>query len=135
MAMIAAALTGCATPATQIVRDLSPMPLAADPGNVARGREIVTGRDGNCVLCHVIPATGATFMGNLGPTLAGVGARLNEAQLRRQLIDPQRLNPDSIMPAYARTDGFTQVGKSWRDKPILATQQIEDTVAFLATLR
>ena len=133
--MIAAALTGCATPATQIVRDLSPMPLAADPGNVARGREIVAGRDANCVLCHVIPTTGVTFMGNLGPTLAGVGARLNEAQLRQQLIDPQRLNPDSIMPAYARTDGFTQVGKPWRDKPILTTQQIEDTVAFLATLR
>ena len=133
--MIAAALTGCATPATQIVRDLSPMPLAAEPGNVARGREIAAGRDGNCVLCHVIPGIGAKFMGNLGPTLAGVGARLNEAQLRQQLVDPQRLNPDSIMPAYARTDGLTQVGKSWRDKPILTTQQIEDTVAFLATLR
>ena len=133
--MIAAALTGCATPATQIVRDLSPMPSAADPGNVARGREIVTGRDGNCVLCHVIPGIGAKFMGNLGPTLAGVGARLNEAQLRQQLVDPHRLNPDSIMPAYARTGGLTRVGQAWRNKPILTTQQIEDTVAFLATLR
>ena len=131
--MIAAALMGCAAPGTQIVRDS--MQLLADPGNVTRGREIVASRDGNCVLCHVIPGTGAKFMGDLGPTLAGVGARLNEAQLRRQLIDPQRLNPDSIMPAYARTDGFMQVGKSWRDKPILTTRQIEDTVAFLATLR
>ena len=131
--MIAAALMGCATPATQIVRDS--MQLLADQGNVARGREIVTGRDGNCVLCHVIPGTGAKFMGDLGPTLAGVGARLNEAQMWQQLVDPQRLNPDSIMPAYARTDGFTQVGKPWRDKPILTTRQIEDTVAFLATLR
>ena len=131
--MIAAALMGCAAPGTQIVRDS--MQLLADQGNVARGREIVAGRDGNCVLCHVIPATGATFMGNLGPTLAGVGARLNEAQLRHQLIDPQRLNPDSIMPAYARTGGLTRVGQAWRDKPILTTRQIEDTVAFLATLR
>ena len=131
--MIAAALMGCAAPGTQIVRDS--MQLLADQGNVARGREIVTGRDGNCVLCHVIPETGATFMGNLGPTLAGVGARLNEAQLRHQLIDPQRLNPDSIMPAYARTGGLTRVGQAWRDKPILTTRQIEDTVAFLATLQ
>ena len=74
-------------------------------------------------------------MGNLGPALSGVGARLSELQLRARLIDPQQLNPDTIMPAYARTDGLTQVGKDWRGKPLLTTQQTEDVVAFLSTRR
>ena len=93
------------------------------------------GRDGNCLLCHAIAETGARFMGDLGPSLSGIGIRLNDAQLRLRLVDPQRLNPDSIMPAYARTDGLTQVGKAWLGKPILTAQQIEDTVAYLASLR
>ena len=110
-------------------------PATVVGGNASRGLELVVGRDGNCLLCHVIPETGARFMGNLGPPLAGVGTRLNEAQLRLRLVDPQRFNPASIMPAYARTGGLTQVGKAWRGKPILSAQQIEDVVAFLATLR
>ena len=122
------ALAGCA---------VTPPPiLTADS---ARGREIVMGRDGNCLLCHAVPETGARFMGNLGPSLTGIGARLDPAQLRLRLVDPQRFNPDSIMPAYARiearTEALTHVGQAWRGKPILTEQQIEDTVAFLATLR
>ena len=93
------------------------------------------GRDANCLLCHAISETGARFMGDLGPALSGVGARLTSAQLRERLIDPQRFNPDSIMPAYARTAQLTQVGKAWRGKPILNAQQIEDAVAYLLTLR
>lgn len=118
------ALTGCAATA--------PPTLTADS---ARGREVVMGRDGNCLLCHAVPETGARFMGNLGPALTGIGARLDTTQLRLRLVDPQRFNADSIMPAYARTEALTQVGQAWRGKPILSEQQIEDTVAFLATLR
>ncbi len=118
------ALVGCAVTAPPI--------LTAD---FARGREIVMGRDGNCLLCHAVPETGARFMGNLGPALTGIGVRLDRAQLRLHLVDPQRFSPDSIMPAYARTAALTQVGQAWRGKPILSEQQIEDTVAFLATLR
>lgn len=104
-------------------------------GDAARGREVVTGRDGNCLLCHAIPETGARFSGDLGPSLSGIGARLGAEELRLRLADPRRFNADSIMPAYSRTEGLTQVGKSWRGKPILTPQQIEDTVAFLTTLR
>ena len=104
-------------------------------GDAARGRDVVMGRDGNCLLCHAVPETGARFMGNLGPPLSGIGVRLDAAQLKQRITDPQRLNPESIMPAYARTEGLTQVGKAFRDKPILTAQQIDDTVAYLATLR
>jgi len=30
--------------------------------------------------------------------------------------------------------GLTRVGRQWQGKPILSTDQIEDVVAFLATL-
>ncbi len=111
-------------------------PVGADvDAAVRRGREIVMGRDANCLLCHKISATGARFMGNLGPSLDGVGAKFNAAQLRERLMAPERFNPDSIMPAYARTDGLTQVAAAWRGKPMLTPQQIDDTVAFLGSLR
>jgi sulfur-oxidizing protein SoxX len=39
------------------------------------------------------------------------------------------------MPSYYRVDGLNRVGTAWRDKPILSAEQIEDIVAYLATLR
>lgn len=93
------------------------------------------GRDGNCLLCHAIPETGARFAGDLGPSLAGIGGRMSTALLRARIEDSQSINSESIMPAYARTQNLTQVGQTWRGKPILSPQQIEDTVAYLVSLR
>ena len=104
-------------------------------GDASRGRDVMMGRDSNCLLCHAVPETGARFMGDLGPPLSGIGARLDSVQLRSRITDPQRLNPESIMPAYARTEGLTLVGRAFRDKPILSAEQIDDVVAYLATLR
>jgi sulfur-oxidizing protein SoxX len=39
------------------------------------------------------------------------------------------------MPSYYRVDGLQRVGRPWQGKPILSAQQIEDVVAYLATLR
>lgn len=133
-AVAALVLAGCTSPGAQISLSDAPTLLAAS-ADAARGRDVVMGRDGNCLLCHAIPETGARFMGDLGPALSGIGARQSAAQLRARLIDPAFANADSIMPAYARTDGLTQVGKPWRGKPILNAQQIEDVVTYLVTLR
>ena len=46
-----------------------------------------------------------------------------------------RLNRDTIMPSYYRVDGLNQVAAAWRGKPVLTVQQVEDTVAYLLTLR
>lgn len=111
-------------------------PLTREPGDAARGREAVLSRDaGNCFLCHTIPAAGATPLGNIGPPLAGVGKRLNASQLRLRLVDSTRINPQSVMPAYYRTEGLNQVASAYRGKPLLTVQQIEDVIVYLQTLR
>ena len=110
-------------------------PLAPQAGNAARGREVVLGRDSNCLLCHGVPEPGARAMGNLAPPLGGAGARLSEGQLRLRIVDSMRLNPQTIMPSYYRVDGLNQVAAALRGKPVLTAQQVEDVVAYLLTLR
>jgi sulfur-oxidizing protein SoxX len=109
-------------------------PLAREPGDPARGRRIVLDRgEGACTLCHAVP--GANLNGNIAPTLAGVGARLTAAQLRLRVVDQTRINPDTPMPAYYRTEGLHDVAPAYRGKPILSAQQVEDVVSYLQTLR
>jgi sulfur-oxidizing protein SoxX len=111
-------------------------PLAGAVGDAVRGRAIVANRQlGLCLLCHTGPVPEERFQGNLAPDLSGAGKRWTPAQLRLRMVDARRLAPDSIMPAYYRVDGLQQVGAAWRGKTILSAQQIEDVVAYLATLR
>ena len=133
-------LAGCGTageaPRTYAAsRDALPEPLTTVPGDATRGREIVVGRDGACLLCHVIPASDERFMGNVGPPLAGIGARFTAAQLRLRVADPRRVNPEAVMPSYYEAYGLSQVALPYRGKTLLTAQQIEDVVAYLATLR
>jgi sulfur-oxidizing protein SoxX len=105
-------------------------------GDPEKGRAIVANRQlGLCLLCHSGPFPEERFQGNLAPDLRGVGARMTEEQIRQRLIDPARFNPKTIMPAYSRTEGLTRVAPSLRDKTLLSTEQIEDVVAYLVTLK
>jgi L-cysteine S-thiosulfotransferase len=111
-------------------------PLSATPGDPARGRAIVASRQqGLCLLCHSGPFPEERFQGTVATTLAGAGSRWTPAQLRLRIVDSRRLNPDTVMPAFHRVDGTQRVGAAWQGKPILDAQQVEDVVAFLATLR
>jgi L-cysteine S-thiosulfotransferase len=110
-------------------------PALAD-GDPARGRAIVADRArGLCVLCHTAPIAEEPFQGNLGPDLAGVGARLGEAEMRLRVTDSRALNPDSIMPSYGQTQGLHRVSRALRGRPVLSAREIEDVVAWLMTLR
>jgi sulfur-oxidizing protein SoxX len=110
--------------------------LSGQPGDAARGRDVALNRTiGACLLCHAAPGSTERFAGNIAPTLAGVGARLSPAQLRLRVVDSTRVNPDTPMPAYYRTEGLNQVAAAYRDKPVLTAQQVEDVVAWLATLK
>lgn len=105
-------------------------------GDPARGRALVADRQkGLCLLCHTAPIPEIRQQGDLAPSLAGVGTRLTDAQLRERLIDNRRINPDSIMPAYGKTEGLNRVGAQWKDKPIFTPQEIDDVVAYLGTLK
>jgi len=112
-----------------------PASLTGAKGDPARGRAIVGNRQmGLCLLCHTGPFPEERFQGNLAPDLREA-ARLTEAQIRLRLVDPARVNPGTIMPAYYRTDGLTRVAPSYRGKPVLSAEQIEDVVAYLLSLR
>jgi sulfur-oxidizing protein SoxX len=138
------AVAGCAATAPEgtdapasyrVEGDAIRLSLSGAPGDAARGREIVLARDFNCLLCHAVPEAGGRAMGNLAPPLNGVGARLSEGQLRLRIVDSLRVNRETIMPSYFRTAGLNRVAADWRGKPILTAQQVEDTVAYLGTLR
>lgn len=122
-------------PVFDVVGDSVPVPLTTMPGDAARGRTVMAGRDANCLLCHAVPESGERFMGSVAPSLSGVGARLKAAQLRLRVVDQSRLNRDTVMPSYYRVSGLHNVAEAYRGKPILTAQQIEDVVAYLQTLR
>ena len=90
---------------------------------------------GLCLLCHSGPFPEERLQGTLAPDLKGAGARWTQGQLRLRIVDAARLNPGTIMPPYYRIDGLSRVAPSFRGKPVLSAEQIEDVVAFLVTLR
>ena len=119
----------------QVVGDGVPERLAA-AGDPARGRALVVARESaNCVLCHAVPDPAVRFAGDVGPSLAGVGARLSEAQLRLRVADNLRVNPATVMPSYYKVDGLDRVASAYAGKPVLRAQEVEDVVAWLATLK
>lgn len=122
--------------APQIVGDAVPASLTGQPGDAARGRAIVANRGvGLCLLCHSGPIVEERFQGDLAPSLAGAGSRWSESQLRLRIVDGTRLNADTIMPPYYRTSGLQRVARNFQGKTILSAAQVEDVVAYLATLR
>jgi sulfur-oxidizing protein SoxX len=120
----------------RVVDDAVPLPLTEQRGDPDRGRRIVIDRAvGNCLICHQAPEPTERFQGDLAPTLAGVGGRLSVGQLRLRVIDQTLLNPQSIMPPYYRVAGLTRVDVRHVGKPVLTAEEVEDVVAYLATLK
>ena len=134
MTVAATLLSACVV--AHAANDAIDTPLTDVPGDAARGRAVVVNRQlGLCLLCHTGPFPEEHFQGNIAPDLSGAGARLSEGQLRLRMVDSRRINPQSLMPAYRRSDGLQRVGAAWKDKAVLSAQQVEDVVAFLRTLK
>lgn len=128
-------LLGAAAPARAGSAGL-PQPLTEQPGDAARGRAIVASRQqGLCLLCHRAPIAEERFQGDIGSDLAGAGSRWSAAQLRQRIVDSRALNPDSVMPAFHRSEGLNRVGPAWQGRPLLNAQQVEDVVAYLQSLK
>ena len=111
-------------------------PLTGARGDPARGRRIaIDPSRGNCLICHTVPdAPQERFQGDIGPPLAGVGARVPEPRLRLRVVDGTRIAPDTVMPAYHRVDGLQRVAPEWKGRPVLDAAEVEDVVAWLLTL-
>jgi L-cysteine S-thiosulfotransferase len=111
-------------------------PLTGVAGDATAGKKIVLDRHvGLCLLCHNGPFPEERFQGDLAPDLSGVGARLSAGQIRLRIVDSSRVNPNTIMPAYFKSEGLARVAPAHRGKTVLSAQQIEDVVAFLVTLK
>ena len=117
--------------------------LTGVAGNPEEGAKIMSSRAlGNCVACHVVSQLDAAFQGNVGPELSGVGEYRTEAELRGLLTNSKKTFEGTIMPAYYKTSGYIRPGIDFTNKaateplpPLLTAQQIEDTIAFLLTLK
>jgi sulfur-oxidizing protein SoxX len=128
-------IAGDPAAAASPAEDSMPRSLTGAPGDAARGRAIVANRQvGLCLLCHSGPFPEERFQGNLAPDLRSAG-RLTEGQIRLRIVDSARVNPETIMPAFHRTDGLVSVASAFAGKPVLSAQQVEDVVAWLVTLR
>ena len=113
-----------------------PQSLTGQPGDAENGRKVaIDRRKGNCLACHVMPIPDQPFHGQVGPDLAGVGSRYDAGELRLRVVNPKFVNPDTIMPAFYRADGFHRVLKGFEGESVLTAQEVEDVVAYLATLK
>lgn len=137
VAVAPAAAPAPAAPVLAVVGEGIPQPLpGAEPGDAVRGRAVVANRQvGLCLLCHTGPIAEERFQGNLATDLRGAGQRWSIAQLRLRVADASRINPDTIMPSYYRTEGLNRVAANHQGRTILTAQQIEDVVAWLQTLK
>ena len=119
----------------KIVGKSIPKSLTGKPGDPKKGlKTAVNRKKGNCLACHTLPNVKQADHGEIGPPLMGVAKRYKEGELRLRLVNPKKLNPDSIMPSYYRTSGYTRVQKKWKGKTIISAQDVEDILAYLKTL-
>lgn len=118
--------------------------LSGTPGDAAMGAKVVgSKKQGNCVACHVVDALpDVPFQGNVGPELTGAGDRWTEAELRGIVANAKIMFEDSLMPSFYKNTGYARPGNAYTGKApdgplstLLTAQQIEDTVAFLMTLK
>jgi sulfur-oxidizing protein SoxX len=119
-------------------RDAMDQSLTGQAGDPVRGRAIASdARKGNCIICHAmpIPELSSDAFGNIGPSLAGIGSRLSAPELRQRIVDPRVLSPDTVMPPYFVTTGLTRVQTAYVGKTILSAQEVEDLLAYLASLK
>src|SRR5215470_14714451 len=115
-----------------------PAPLTGKPGDPKEGEKVVLERRlGNCLSCHEIDALQREpFQGDVGPPLNGVAGRWDTGTLRMIVVNAKKVFGDETpMPAFYRIDGLNRVRPEFLGKPILTTQQVDDVVAFLATLK
>ena len=120
------------------------MSLTGVAGNAEEGAKIVGSKKlGNCVACHEVSALpDIAFQGLIGPALDGAGDRWSEAELRGIVANAKIMFEGTMMPSVYKENGYIRPGNAYTGKaaddtlgPLVSAQQIEDVVAYLATLK
>jgi len=95
--------------------------LAVEAKIIAEGKKTAFHRKkGNCLACHAIE--GGSLPGNIGPPLVNMKDRYpDKSQLRAQIWDATKNNPNTIMPPFGR-------------HAILSEEEIDKVVEFIHTL-
>ncbi len=112
-------------------------PLGGLKGVAKRGMAVASdGHLGNCLACHQLPLSRDEVFGDLGPPLTGIASRQSVGAIRLHVVDQSYFNPETVMPGFhRRPEKLHRVAKAYRGRPFLSAQQIEDVVAWLATLK
>ncbi|MDX1715320.1 MAG: sulfur oxidation c-type cytochrome SoxX [Anderseniella sp.] len=111
--------------------------LSGAAGDAANGRKVFADRKlGNCLACHAVDdQKDQLFHGNVGPELNGVADRYDAAQLRGIITNAKKTFEDTIMPGFYTLEVGKDVREKSVGKTILSAQEVEDVVAYLATLK
>lgn len=112
--------------------------LTGAPGDPARGSILFTEEPrAGCTACHGAPgAPGGDDDPKLeaAPPLVGVGARLSEGSLRLWIVAPEVILPGTAMPGYYAPGQRQDADDPLYGGPALTAAEIEDLVAYLASL-
>lgn len=112
--------------------------LTSTPGNAEEGAKTFVNRSlGNCLACHQVQSlSNEQFHGNVAPPLDGVADRWTVDELRAIVVDAKKVFSDeSMMPGFYTLDVGINVRKDLVGATVLTAQQVEDVVAYLATLK
>lgn len=112
--------------------------LTGAPGDAAKGAATFKNTKlGNCLACHANKdMSGDLFHGDVGPSLDGVAERYSVAELRAIVTDSKRaISEETLMPGFYSLQTGKHVDKAFEGKTILSAEQVEDVVAYLATLK
>lgn len=118
--------------------------LTGMAGDADNGRAVFSSKSkGNCVACHAVAQLpDVPFQGEVGPELTWTGEARTAEELRGIVANAKMAFPDTVMPSFYKTTGFTRPGDGYTGKsakgdlaPLLSAQEIEDLVAFLLTLQ
>ncbi len=107
-------------------------------GDAAEGRKVFANRkQGNCLACHAnSEMSDHAFHGEVGPSLDGAGSRWSEGKLRTIVVNAKAMfTAETVMPGFYSLEVGADVREDLIGKTILTAQQVEDVVAYLATLK
>lgn len=112
--------------------------LTGVAGNPDEGAKTLVNRSlGNCLACHAVQTLSKEqFHGDVAPPLDGVADRWSVEELRAIVTDAKKVfSEESVMPGFYSLSVGVNVRKDLVGKTILTAQQVEDVVAYLATLK